>query len=321
MPAPNRRAAGLVTALFVLLSLTSFACTRAVNASERPTGTATAKATATGKSAPSSPDTATGAAATTTTKMYALTAGGLTRKYEVIAPTKPLAKSAPVIVMLSGIGATLAKEVPRDELTPYASADKAEIVYPVADHGSWNAIGCCQYASAHNVNDLAFLKALVAKVDPKRARPIYLVGYSNGARLAYRVACTTPSLFNAYAMVKGGPMPDCVVKKPTSIAQLASLDDPEMPYKPGVKGREKMPVTTEIARLHATDKCPAKGTVQHSKDLTLTTWAKCGSGSRLTLAVWQDGKHSFPRPPYSIPAASQVIWAFFTKSALRGLPA
>jgi hypothetical protein len=30
--------------------------------------------------------------------------------------------------------------------------------------------------------------------------------------------------------------------------------------------------------------------------------------------------HSFPRPPASVPAASQVIWAFFTKSPIAPLP-
>jgi polyhydroxybutyrate depolymerase len=307
MPVSNRRVAGLLTALFVLLSLTSFACTKTVSASERPAGTV-------------APD-RTSAAEGTITRLDSLVAGGLTRQYEVIGNGKPLLAIAPVIIMLSGIRATLTQEIPRDDLVPYATAGLAEVVYPVAIGESWNAIGCCSYAAAHKINDLAFLKALVAKLDPKHARPIDLVGYSNGARLAYRVACTTPGEFDAYAMVKGGPMPGCVVRKPASITLLASVDDPEMPYQPGDKGREKIAVTTEVARLHATDKCPAKGTVQRSTDLTLTTWAKCGSGSRLALAVWPDGVHAFPRPPNNVPAASQVIWAFFTKSPVRPLPA
>ncbi len=84
---------------------------------------------------------------------------------------------------------------------------------------------------------MAFLKALVPAVDPGHARPVYVVGYSNGARLAYRVACTDPGLFDAYAAVKGGPSPDCMVSKPVTIAQLASLDDTETPYRPGEKAR------------------------------------------------------------------------------------
>lgn len=55
------------------------------------------------------------------------------------------------------------------------------------------------------------LKALVAKVDPGHARQIYLVGYSNGARLAFRVACDEPTLFDGYASVKGGPTSGCLI--------------------------------------------------------------------------------------------------------------
>ncbi len=297
-----RKVALLVTTAVVVLGLTGFACLRAVDASDHPPRVL--------KSLP----------VPTSTKTYSMTVAGLKRSYQLTAPVKPPPASVPVIVMLSGLGATVAQESKRDLLIPYAKADKAEVVYPVEIKGSWNAIGCCGYASAHNVNDLAFLKALVAKVDPGRTRRVYVVGYSNGARLAYRVACTDPALFDGYAMVKGGPMSDCVVRKPASIAQLASLDDPEVAYKPGEKGREPIPVTTEMSRLRSAEKCLAKPEVTHSGSLTWSVWNGCSTGSRLGFAVWTDGKHSFPRPPASKPAAAQVIWSFFTKTPLAPLP-
>jgi polyhydroxybutyrate depolymerase len=247
--------------------------------------------------------------------------GKLTRTYEVIAPVKPLTKTAPVIVSLAGFGATIASEITRDQFTPYAAAGMAEIVYPVGLGLSWNAIGCCGYASVHKVDDLGFLKALVAKLDPGHTRHIFLVGYSNGARLAYRVACTTPALFSAYGMVKGGPMADCKVTKPTSIIQVASLDDPEVSYNQPGKGREPLPVTTVMGRLHAALKCGAPSSVIHPGNMyAWTTWKNCAGGNRLALAVWKDGKHSFPRPPASVPGASSVMWAFFTNRGLAPLP-
>jgi poly(3-hydroxybutyrate) depolymerase len=116
-------------------------------------------------------------------------------------------------------------------------------------------------------------------------------------------------------------MSDCVVRKPANILQVASLDDPEVAYKPGEKGREPLPVTTELSRLKAAENCPATAKVTHSGTMTLSVWNGCAGGSRLGLAVWQDGKHSFPRPPASKPAAAQVIWSFFTKTALAPVPA
>jgi polyhydroxybutyrate depolymerase len=299
-----RRVVMLVTAVVAVLGIVAFACVRAVDAdgaSPSPMPVVTAKSTPT-----------TGAGVATTTKTYYLTAGGLNRSYEVIAPVTALPKSAPIIVMLSGIYSTVAQEISRDRLVNYASADKAEIVYPVAFDESWNAIGCCGKAAADNVNDLAFLEALVAKVNPENARHIYLVGYSNGARMAYRVACDDPGLFDDYAPVKGLPTADCAIRKPVSIVQMASLDDPEVAYTG---------VTTQVAQLRATEKCPAKSATLHSGQMTLTTWSGCADGSRLALAAWSGGVHSFPRPPASVPAAAQVLWSFFTKTPLAPLPA
>jgi polyhydroxybutyrate depolymerase len=158
-------------------------------------------------------------------------------------------------------------------------------------------------------------------VDPGHARPVYVVGYSNGARLAYRVACTDPGLFDAYAAVKGGPSPSCMVREPVTIAQLASLDDPESAYKPpATSSKNPIPVTTLVSRLHATDQCPAGHAVTHSGSMTLDTWSGCADGTRLALATWTGGVHSFPRPPASVPAAAQVIWSFFTNTPLAALP-
>jgi polyhydroxybutyrate depolymerase len=157
-------------------------------------------------------------------------------------------------------------------------------------------------------------------VDPGKQRSIDLVGYSNGARLAYRVACTDPGLFDGYAAVKGVPLPGCAVTRPVTLIQLASVDDPEIPYQPGDKGLEPLPVTTLMARLHSAEKCPAKPAVTRSGTMTLTTWSGCGDGTRLGFAAWTGGVHSFPRPPASQPAAAQVIWSFFTQTALAPGP-
>jgi polyhydroxybutyrate depolymerase len=301
-----RKVAGLVVAVVVVLGVAGFALLHSVAANGQQ---ASAKS-----GQPASVKVA------TSTTTYSMKAGGLTRSYVVIAPDQALPKSAPVIIALSGYGATVPEEVARDELTPYVSADEAELVYPVAVKASWDAIGCCGYANTHKVNDLAFLEALVPKVDPGHARPVYVMGFSNGARLAYRVACTDPTLFDAYAMVKGVPLPGCTVSEPVTLLEVASVDDEEIPYKPGDGGLEPLPVTTEVARLHGSDECPATSVVTHSLDMTLTTWSGCADGARLAFAVWPEGKHLFPRPPVTKQAAAPVIWSFFTKTPLAPLP-
>jgi polyhydroxybutyrate depolymerase len=254
-----------------------------------------------------------------TTTTYSMQVGKLTRQYEVIAPTAPLPKSAPIIVVLSGAAATNSTEIARDRITPYADADKAEVVYPVAIAESWNAIGCCDGAAKQNIDDVGFIKALVPKIDPGHARPIYIVGYSVGGRLAYRLACTDPTLFDGIAAVKADPMPGCVVTKPMNVIVFSAVDDTYVPYKPGETGKETPPATVQIASLRSHMDCSGPPAVVKHGEMTLSTWS-CADGKTLQWGVWPTGGHNFPPPLPHTPGADQLIWSFVSKTPLAPLP-
>jgi polyhydroxybutyrate depolymerase len=287
-----RRLLILVVTFIATLGVAMFAGANVISALERPSYTAT----------------------------YSMRVDGMTRTWEEIAPTAALPKSAPIIVVLSGVNASAAIEVPRDRLVPYVNAGLAELVYPAGFDESWNAGGCCGKAAAANVDDVAFLKALVARVDPGHKRPIYVVGYSNGGRLAYRIACSAPGLFDATAVLKAMPMPGCVVTRPLNVLQIAALDDPFVSYQPGDKGSETPPATVEVARLRATDGCTASSVISPHSAMTMTTWTDCASGDRVGFAVYDSGGHNFPPPKGKTPGAAAIIWSFFTKTALAPPP-
>jgi polyhydroxybutyrate depolymerase len=254
-----------------------------------------------------------------TTTTYSLQVGNVTRQYQVIAPTAALAKSAPIIVVLSGAAASNSTEIARDRITPYADADEAEVVYPVAIDESWNAIGCCDGAAKANVNDVGFIKALVPAIDPGYARPIYVVGYSDGGRLAYRLACTDPTLFDGMVAVKADPMPGCVVTTPMNVLVFASMDDKYVPYEPGEKGLETPAATVQIARLETDMSCPGEPTVVKHGTMSLSSWS-CADGKTLQWALYQTGGHNFPPPKGSTAGANQLIWSFITKTPLAPVP-
>ena len=241
---------------------------------------------------------------------------GQDRTWTQLVPVGGLPASAPVIVVLSGINATPAAEIARDHLTSYVQAGQAELVYPAGYQKSWNAGGCCGKAAGAGVDDTGFVEALAAAVDPGHQHPLDLVGYSNGGRLAYRIACTDPRLFGQIAVVKAMPEPGCVVSRPVTILQIDSTDDTAVPYQPGDKGRESPPATVQVARLESADGCPATGAVQVQGSLRLTTWSDCTDGTRLGFAVYSSGGHSFPQASGATPSAATVIWTFFTGSAL-----
>lgn len=248
---------------------------------------------------------------------HSMKAGGRTRSWDEIRPTTPLPKSAPVIVVLSGVSEPLSAEIARDRLVPYVDAGKAELVYPAGYKDSWNAIGCCGKAAVARVDDVAFLKALAARVDPGHRRPLDIVGYSNGGRMAYRMACSDPGLFDQTAIVKADPMPGCDVTDSQTILQIAALDDTAVPYLPGKKGKESPPATVQVARLRAVDRCKQdEVSSQPGKTLRYTVWSDCADGTRVGFAVYSVGGHNFPPPTQTQPAAAAVIWAFFSHRSL-----
>jgi polyhydroxybutyrate depolymerase len=286
-----RRRLILAAAFVCTLSVAFFASTNILSALERKTYTAT----------------------------YSMQVDGMTRSWEVIAPQAALPGSAPIIVVLSGIAATASDEARRDGFVPYAAAGLAELVYPVGYEESWNAGGCCGKAAAHDVNDVAFLKALVPKVDPGHEHPIYLVGYSNGGRMAYRMACSAPGLFDGTAVAKAMPDPGCVVTRPLTFLQIDALNDPAVPFKPGDKGRETPAATVEVGRLRIADECSERSVTSPYPAMTLTTWNACVSGTRLQFAAYDSGGHNFPPTTAKTPGAAELIMAFFTKTAVAPL--
>ena len=243
--------------------------------------------------------------------------GDMTRSYTVLTPAKKtLSSAAPIIVVLSGINSTQDQEIGRDQLTSYVRAGDAELVYPLAYRESWNAIGCCSWAAQASVNDVGFIEALVKQVDPGSTRPVYLMGYSNGGRLAYTLACKDPLLFDGTAVVKAEPMHWCDISVPQKILQVASTDDTDTPWYAGEKGkfRESPAAQVQNAILRYEDHCSAKSASSHQGNMTLTTWSDCLGGTSVSFAVYTVGVHSYPRPPVSFPATSQVIWAWINNT-------
>src|SRR5579875_1027130 len=252
------------------------------------------------------------AAAASRTTTHAIKVGDRTRTWVQVNPLGGQAGPVPIIVVLSGIMASPGVEMGRDGLLGLPASGRAELVYPVGVDKSWNALGCCGQAAKKHVDDVAFLQALVPTLDPGHRRPIYLAGYSNGGRLAYRIACTDPTLFAAYAVVKAMPDKGCVVSKPVSLLQIDSTNDKAVALRAGDRGREHPPATVEVTHLRGVDRCASASTADSQGDLHLTTWASCHAGARISFAVYTGGGHSWPPSTRTTPGAATLIWPFIT---------
>lgn len=271
-----------------------------------------AAATSTAAPSPTSTPAPTAAATVTVSQTTrSIDVNGSTRQYLQISPNGATSPSVPIVVVLGGIQASVQLELSRDDLLPLAQEGSIELVYPVGFDESWNAGGCCGDAAAEGVDDTTFIEDLVATLDPGHMAPVFLVGYSNGGRLAYTLACADPALVDAFAVVKAVPVTPCASQAPVTILQIAATDDWEVPYQPGDSGDVSPPVTQQVALLQQSNGCGAASTTTVTGSLTDVTWTACAQGTRLAFATYSGGSHLWPAGDATTPAAAAVIEAFF----------
>jgi len=167
------------------------------------------------------------------------------RPFDVFVPTTYDGTSdVPLVVMLHGYTASGALQESYFGVQPLAEELGFLYVHPdgTADprgNRFWNATdACCNLAGA-DVDDVAYLSALVAevqrryRVDPKR---IFFVGHSNGGFMSYRMACERPDLIAAIASLAGATFAEagvCHPSEPVSVLQVHGTADNVIPYDGG----------------------------------------------------------------------------------------
>lgn len=260
-----------------------------------------------------------------TSSMRSLTIGGIQRSYLVVAPADQHT-ALPLLMILHGRAVTVQQEEIRSDFLPLAQQGKAVLVYPVGYGQSWNADGgCCGEANATGIDDSAFLAAVVGAVrsyvaiDDSR---VYLVGYSNGARMAFTEICTHPTLFTAFATYGGVPTENC---GNTSVAVSAWISagtaDPELSTTDPVQTSTQV-IESVAASWRARDGCAPTPTRTTVSPAQLTEWARCRNGSAVESVLYHDLNHYWPRATeVNIPsntavgtdaAAATLMWAFLS---------
>jgi polyhydroxybutyrate depolymerase len=252
-----------------------------------------------------------------------ITVGDLARRYLLIRPQATGAARLPVLVELHGCCVTPQQEQQRSGFIDVTGP--AILVYPAGVDQSWNAGFCCHQAQAAEVDDVAFLTAVVERVlatQPDAASgEVYLAGYSNGGTMAMRMACAAPRLFTAvasYGAVNAMPCPD---PAPVSLLEVASTGDPELTIGPTgtphtVNGYTEPTVDAQVDQYRQADGCPSSPDTRTQGSLTTRTWMRCRSGGSVQLALYQGGSHAWPPGDAATPSAAQTIWSFFL--AVRG---
>ena len=246
-----------------------------------------------------------------------LTVGSAVRTYDVFAPPTGTAK-VPALVVLHGSRVSTGLEESRDGLVELALAGKALVVYPVGFRESWNAGACCGPAHAAGMNDIGFLTSLVHKVavDPG-VTAVYLVGYSNGGRMAFDLVCSQPKLVSAFVVVSAVPVVPCPTGPPVSLLEMVGTVDPILSYDASVprhivNGYVEPTVTEATGLWRRRDGCSAQSFAARTGILHLETWNHCSGGSVVELGTFVGAGHAWPAGGGATPSGADVAWTFLT---------
>lgn len=171
----------------------------------------------------------------------------LERHYLTYVP-RDLGPGAPLVIVLHGsnMNGSMMRIASGYEFDRLADSKRFAVVYPSGFKGHWN--DCRSKATfaakQENIDDVGFLLALITRmveryaIDPQR---VFLVGFSNGAHMAFRLALETPRSVTAIATA-GASLPvaedsSCPAQGPTPRVMLVNGTlDGWNPYDGGEAG-------------------------------------------------------------------------------------
>lgn len=195
---------------------------------------------------------------------------------------------------------------------------------------TWNGGRCCGYAQKENVDDVGFVRAVIADlqriaaVDTQR---IYATGISNGGILSYRLACEASDLIAAIGPVAGTQnLSRCEPKQPVSVIHFHGTADHHLPYDGGVGSQSKTGVNYSSVKDSVqfwldVNRCPSTSTIREFADIRHLAYRGCAQGSAVELYTVVGGGHAWPggsgpawrggdQPTRTI-SATRILWDFF----------
>ena len=253
------------------------------------------------------------------------------RPYRLYVPTGYHAGTpTPLVLMLHGYSASAELQEVYFQLQPEAEAQG--FLYARADgtkdgvgNRFWNATDACCNLGHSAVDDVAYLRAVLDDiearytVDPKR---VFVVGHSNGAFMAHRLACDLSDRIAAIVSFAGATWVDptkCTPSRPVSVLQLHGTFDAVIAYNGGQTIGADGPypaamTTTSIWRT----KNGCTGTMNGGRldlagdvvgqETTILRATGCPAGGAVELLSMQGAGHI---PPLVQPGFRDMVWAFF----------
>jgi polyhydroxybutyrate depolymerase len=228
----------------------------------------------------------------------------------------------PLVLLLHGYGGTGANEEAYMQLAAEADLRGFLYAYPngtidVAGNRFWNATdACCDFFHT-DVDDSAYLAGVIEEIESRYSvapRQVYVIGHSNGAFMAYRMACDHADLISGIVSLAGATWDDpgrCKPSMPVSVLEIHGTLDTLVPFEGGVlDGAPFPPVRTTVADWVTVDRCvtdePGASLDLDSAipgdDTTTRHYGSCLAASSVDLWVIHGGDHIPPLTDAFTPA-------------------
>jgi len=268
-----------------------------------------------------------------------LRVGARERSYEIDLPARrDSARALPVVIVFHGGGGAADSVRRQSRMSVKGEAEGFIAVYPQGSGGiagklrTWNAGTCCGYAMQQRIDEIAFVAALLddlqATVAIDRAR-VYATGISNGAMMAYEVACALADRVAAIAVVAGEmtALDRCRPARPVPVLLIHGSADRNLPVDGGIGAKafavhEVRSVASALDFWRRHDGCGNDARVEIDGAVRRTRYLACGGDAAVELISIEGGGHSWPGgdrlarfldPPSPALDATAEVWRFFAR--------
>ena len=278
------------------------------------------------------------------------TPDGRERTFRLFVPASVAARPdvpAPLLIALHGGMGSAAQFEASSGFDLIAATDRFIVAYPdglgafgTDTLATWNGGICCGFAAREQVDDVRFISNLIDSVEATQSvnpNRVFAAGHSNGAFMAYRLACELSEKIVAIGVQAGGIGTDnCRPQLPVSAIQIHGSEDDHVPLAGGPGTRSvsgvNFPVPVEAAQtLAAADGCvapPKRTELSAPTKLTEVVWQRgCRAGTEVKFVVVYGASHAWMGVPSEAPRlvgreflnyrSSQEIWNFVSAHPRR----
>jgi len=238
---------------------------------------------------------------------------GVERSYILFLPDDPDARGAwPVIVGFHPAIAQGRYMRERARLQAAPGAENYVLAFPDGRFRTWNAGDCCGRAYRSGVDDMAFLRAIIADIGSivGTEDEVYLTGFSNGARMVYHIMCVAPDMVAAAVTIGATRnMDDCAPSR-IPLMHIHGAEDEGSPVEggqlDGLIGKRigyMEPARSVAAVVAQRNGCGGSTRAEAKQDTLGTTceaWTGCPGSAEVVLCIVPDMGHTWPGEPESL---------------------